>query len=237
MRWDERLEALFAGKPYDVLDAALADSVAKFSLDIQPFRDMVDGMRMDLVKTRYQTFDELYEYCYRVAGTVGLMSVPVMGIDPANKMNEEKIYGAALALGLANQLTNILRDVGEDSGRGRIYVPMEDLERFNISEQEIMLGTLVDSDGNVDSRWKEFMKFQIERARFYFAEAEAGVTQLDKDARWPVWSALILYRQILDAIEENDYNNFTKRAFVPKWKKFLTLPVAYLNAQRPPAQM
>ena len=75
---------------------------------------MVDGMRMDLVKSRYENFDELYEYCYRVAGTVGLMSVPVMGIDPANKMNEEKIYGAALALGLANQLTNILRDVGEE---------------------------------------------------------------------------------------------------------------------------
>jgi len=235
-RWDERLEALFAGKPYDVLDAALSDSIAKFSLDIQPFRDMVDGMRMDLVKSRYETFDELYEYCYRVAGTVGLMSVPVMGIDPANKMNEEKIYGAALALGLANQLTNILRDVGEDAGRGRIYVPTEDLERFNITEAEVMKG-LVDEDGNVDPRWKEFMKFQIERARFYFAEAEAGVTQLDKDARWPVWSALILYRQILDAIEANGYNNFTQRAFVPKWKKFLTLPVAYANAMRPPAQM
>jgi phytoene synthase len=236
-RWDERLEALFAGKPYDVLDAALSDSIAKFSLDIQPFRDMVDGMRMDLVKSRYETFDELYEYCYRVAGTVGLMSVPVMGIDPANKMNEEKIYGAALALGLANQLTNILRDVGEDSGRGRIYVPLEDLERFKITEAEVMNGTLVDEEGKVDSRWKEFMKFQIERARFYFAEAEAGVTQLDKDARWPVWSALILYRQILDAIEANGYDNFTQRAYVPKWKKFMTLPVAYANAMRPPAQM
>jgi len=234
-RWDERLEGLFAGKPYDVLDAALAHSVFKFNLDIQPFRDMVDGMRMDLVKSRYETFDELYEYCYRVAGTVGLMSVPVMGIDPANKMGEDKIYGAALALGLANQLTNILRDVGEDSGRGRIYVPLEDLRRFNITEAEVMKG-LVDEDGNVDERWKEFMKFQIERARFYFAESEAGVTQLDKDARWPVWSALILYRQILDAIEANDYNNFTKRAYVPKWKKLLTLPVAWMSAMRPIAE-
>ena len=75
---------------------------------------MVDGMRMDLVKTRYQTFDELYEYCYRVAGTVGLMSVPVMGVDPNHEDEKDEIYGAALGLGLANQLTNILRDVGEE---------------------------------------------------------------------------------------------------------------------------
>jgi phytoene synthase len=91
----------------------------------QPFRDMVDGMRMDLVKSRYETFDELYEYCYRVAGTVGLMSVPVMGIDPANKMGEDKIYGAALALGLANQLTNILRDVGEEYVPDYLFVSSE----------------------------------------------------------------------------------------------------------------
>lgn len=75
---------------------------------------MVDGMRMDLVKSRYQTFDELYEYCYRVAGTVGLMSVPVMGVDPESQLPVEEVYGAALGLGLANQLTNILRDVGEE---------------------------------------------------------------------------------------------------------------------------
>lgn len=85
-RWEERLEAIFEGRPYDVLDAALTDTISEFPVDIQPFRDMIDGMRMDLVKSRYQTFDELYEYCYRVAGTVALMSVPVMGIDPSYKV-------------------------------------------------------------------------------------------------------------------------------------------------------
>jgi hypothetical protein len=85
-RWEERLEAVFEGRPFDSLDAALADTVAEFPVHIQPFRDMIDGMRMDLVKSRYQTYDELYEYCYRVAGTVALMTTPVMGVDPAYKV-------------------------------------------------------------------------------------------------------------------------------------------------------
>jgi len=230
-RWDDRLEAIFQGKPYDMLDAALSDTVQRFPLDIQPFKDMVDGMRMDLVKSRYQTFDELYEYCYRVAGTVGLMSVPVMGVDPESQLPVEEVYGAALGLGLANQLTNILRDVGEDSSRGRIYVPIEDLRRFNITEAEVMSG-MVNDKGVVDDRWKQFMKFQIKRARAYFQEAEAGALELDKDARWPVISALVLYSQILDSIEANDYNNFTKRAYVPKLKKFATLPMSYMRAMK-----
>lgn len=85
-RWEERLEGIFEGRPYDILDAALTDTVSKFPVHIQPFRDMIDGMRMDLMKSRYETFDELYEYCYRVAGTVGLMTTPIMGIDPSYKV-------------------------------------------------------------------------------------------------------------------------------------------------------
>lgn len=81
-RWEERLENIFAGKPFDNLDAALTDTVNRFPIDIQPFRDMIDGMRMDLVKPRYRTCDELYDYCYKVAGTVALMVMPVMGIAP-----------------------------------------------------------------------------------------------------------------------------------------------------------
>jgi hypothetical protein len=113
-RWESRLEDIFAGRPYDMLDAALSDTVANFPVDIQPFRDMIEGMRMDLRKSRYRTFDELYLYCYCVASTVGLMSVPVMGISPDSRAATETVYKGALALGLANQLTNILRDVGEE---------------------------------------------------------------------------------------------------------------------------
>lgn len=88
--------------------------LTNFGCSLQPFRDMIDGMRMDLVKSQYANFDELYLYCYNVAGTVGLMSVPIMGIDPESKATTQNVYNAALALGIANQLTNILRDVGEE---------------------------------------------------------------------------------------------------------------------------
>ena len=232
-QWEARLEAVFDVRPADVIDAALCDTVSRFPVDIQPFRDMVDGMRMDLVKPRYETFDELYEYCYRVAGTVGLMSMPIMGCDENFEGDLRKVYKAALSLGLANQLTNILRDVGEDViTRNRIYITLEELRRFGIEESEVIKCSLVDAEtGAVDPRWKEFMKFQIARAREVFAEAEAGVNCLHKDARWPVWSALDVYRNILDAIEANDYDNFTQRAYVPKLQKFLMLPAAYSKAQ------
>ncbi|XP_066378739.1 phytoene synthase 1, chloroplastic-like [Miscanthus floridulus] len=219
-RWEKRLEDLFAGRPYDMLDAALSDTISKFPIDIQPFRDMIEGMRSDLSKTRYNNFDELYMYCYYVAGTVGLMSVPVMGIAPESKATTESVYSAALALGIANQLTNILRDVGEDATRGRIYLPQDELAQAGLSDEDIFKGV-------VTNRWRNFMKRQIKRARMFFEEAERGVTELSQASRWPVWASLLLYRQILDDIEANDYNNFTKRAYVGKGKKLLALPVAY----------
>ena len=226
-RWEERLDALFEGKPYDMLDAALADTVQKFPVDIQAFRDMIDGMRMDLVKPRYNSFEELYEYCYRVAGTVGLMTTPVMGIAPQFSNEIEETYSAALALGIANQLTNILRDVGEDTFRNRIYVPLDELEKFGISEEEVMSCSLATPEGGTDERWKNFMKFQIKRARYYFKTAEEGVMKLEENARWPVLSALVLYQQILDSIEKNDYDNFNQRAYVPKLNKLASLPTSY----------
>ncbi|KAL5230969.1 hypothetical protein ABZP36_029745 [Zizania latifolia] len=219
-RWEKRLEDLFAGRPYDMLDAALSDTIRKFPIDIQPFRDMVEGMRSDLRKTRYENFDELYMYCYYVAGTVGLMSVPVMGIAPDSKATTEGVYSAALSLGIANQLTNILRDVGEDARRGRIYLPQDELAEAGLSDEDIF-------NGVVTNKWRSFMKRQIKRARMFFEEAERGVTELSQASRWPVWASLLLYRQILDEIEANDYNNFTRRAYVGKAKKLLALPVAY----------
>lgn len=194
-------------------------------------------MRMDLTKARYATYEELYEYCYRVAGAVGLMTTPVMGVAPAAAADPEPTLRAALALGTANQLTNILRDVGEDAQqRNRVYVPLEDLDRFGIAEAEVVSGSLVkvlaNGKSQVDPRWKRFMAFQIARARACFADAEAGIGSLDADARWPVWSALILYRQILDSIEKNDYDNFTKRAYVTKWRKYASLPAALMKARQ-----
>ncbi|XP_044506023.1 phytoene synthase 2, chloroplastic-like [Mangifera indica] len=226
-RWEERLQDIFDGRPYDMLDAALTDTVFNFPLDIKPFKDMIEGMRMDTRKCRYENFQELYLYCYYVAGTVGLMSVPIMGIAPESAVSTQSIYNAALYLGVGNQLTNILRDVGEDASRGRVYLPQDELAQFGLSDKDVF-------SRKVNDRWREFMKEQIKRARFYFNLAEVGATQLDKASRWPVWSSLLLYRQILDAIEENDYDNLTKRAYVGRTKKFMMLPLAYFKAQSTP---
>ncbi|XP_047971564.1 phytoene synthase 2, chloroplastic-like isoform X1 [Salvia hispanica] len=226
-RWEARLEDIFRGRPFDMLDAALADTVSRFPVDIQPFRDMIEGMRMDLWKSRYQNFDELYLYCYYVAGTVGLMSVPIMGIAPESQAATETVYNNALALGIANQLTNILRDVGEDARRGRIYLPQDELAQAGLTEDDIFAGKVTD-------KWRAFMKKQIQRARKFFDDAENGVKELSSASRWPVWASLLLYRQILDEIEANGYNNFTRRAYVGKPQKILALPLAYAKALVPP---
>ncbi|KAJ1388001.1 Trans-Isoprenyl Diphosphate Synthase, head-to-head [Sesbania bispinosa] len=229
-RWEQRLTDVFEGRPYDMYDAALSHTVSKYPVDIQPFKDMIEGMRMDLRKSRYQNFDELYLYCYYVAGTVGLMSVPVMGIAPESKATTESIYNAALALGIANQLTNILRDVGEDARRGRVYLPQDELAQAGLSDDDIFRGRVTD-------KWRNFMKGQIQRARMFFDEAEKGVAELNSASRWPVFASLLLYRQILDSIEANDYNNFTKRAYVGKVKKLLSLPSAYGMAHLGPKRL
>lgn len=230
-QWERHLESTFAGHPIDHPDVALVDTLQRFPVDIQPFRDMIAGQRMDLYRNRYETFEELNLYCYRVAGTVGLMSTVVMGVDPSRGTapwdREKGVHNPAeeaIALGIANQLTNILRDVGEDARRGRIYIPLEDLALFNYTEQDLF-------DGVVDDRWCELMRFQIQRARKFYAQAEKGITCLNPDARWPVWSALMLYRQILDVIERNHYDVFRQRAYVSGHRKLLCLPVAWLRAK------
>lgn len=229
-RWEAQLESIFAGCPVDDEDVALVDTLEQFPLDIQPFRDMIAGQRMDLHQSRYQTFEELELYCYRVAGTVGLMSTTVMGVDtavytaPWHRPETLDPTQQAIALGIANQLTNILRDVGEDARRGRIYLPLDDLAAFNYSEADLMAGV-------VDDRWRALMAFQIERARQFYTEAESGISLLSDDARWPVWSALALYRKILDVIEENNYDVFNQRAYVPSLRKLLTLPGTLLKAR------
>ncbi|MFH7241715.1 MAG: 15-cis-phytoene synthase CrtB [Spirulina sp.] len=229
-RWEAQLESVFAGCPVDDEDVALVDTLEKFPLDIQPFRDMIAGQRMDLHRNRYETFQDLELYCYRVAGTVGLMSTTVMGVDsdqftaPWHPQEPIDPTPQAVALGIANQLTNILRDVGEDARRGRIYLPLEDLAQFHYTEADLMAGV-------VDDRWRALMAFEIDRARHYYAEAEAGISLLSPDARWPVWAALDLYRQILDVIEENGYDVFSRRAYVPSLRKLMTLPGALLKAE------
>jgi len=229
--WQENLESIFVGHPIENVDVALVDALGRFPLEIQPFRDMIAGQRMDLYRNRYETFEELNLYCYRVAGTVGIMSAAVMGTDVGRQtapwaVNREPVnpIEEAIALGIANQLTNILRDVGEDARRGRIYIPLEELALFDYTEEDLF-------NGVVDGRWRALMQFQIQRARKTFAQAEQGISFLSRDARFPVWTALMLYRQILDVIERNQYDVFRKRAYVSGPRKLLSLPLARLRAE------
>ena len=223
--WEEKTKNVFKGNIKSELDSVLLDTIEKYPQSIQPYLDMIDGQRMDLNKFRYKDFDELKLYCYRVAGTVGLMTQNVMGIDsaytsaPWSAMPDPS--EAAIALGIANQLTNILRDVGEDRQRGRIYLPQADIEKFNYSEEELL-------QGKINKQWKALMNFQLTRAREWFQKSEDGIKWLSSDARRPVWTPLRLYRGILDSIERLDYDVFNNRAFVKNSVKALEIPISFL---------
>jgi len=223
--WEENTKNIFKGIVKTDLDAVLADTLEKYPQTIDPYLDMIAGQRMDLTKFRYKNFDELKLYCYRVAGTVGLMTQNVMGIDTfykeASWIEVPDISEAAIALGIANQLTNILRDVGEDRQRGRIYLPQDEIKNFGYSEEELLLG-------EINTQWKNLMAFQLTRAREWFKSSEEGIKWLSADARWPVWTSLRLYRKILDSIENLDYDVFNNRAYVNKTIKAFEIPISFL---------
>jgi len=223
--WEENTKNVFKGNIKSELDSVLLDTIEKYPQSIQPYLDMIDGQRMDLNKFRYKDFDELKLYCYRVAGTVGLMTQKVMGNDSAYTSapwsSMPAPSEAAIALGIANQLTNILRDVGEDRHRGRIYLPQADIEKFNYSEEELL-------KGEINNQWKALMNFQLTRARDWFKKSEDGIKWLSSDARWPVWTSLRLYRGILDSIERLDYDVFNNRAFVKNSVKAFEIPISFL---------
>lgn len=226
--WEMRLERLFdRGDVVDVLDLPLLDCKVKFpKLPITPFSDMIRGMLMDipeLGQERYETWDELHLYCYRVAGTVGLMSMPVFGCAPG--YTDEMAKEPALSLGVAFQITNILRDVGEDAvKRGRIYLPRRDMAKFGVSEQQIF-------DQVVDENFINLMKYEIARARMYYSRALRGVPMLRPESRLPVQLSCDAYGKILDKIEENNYDSLTQRAYVGKWEKLAGIPASWYRTQ------
>ena len=221
--WTNRLDRIWEGKPEDLFDYAMVDTVKKYpDLTVEPFRDMIKGMIMDvpgLGQERYNNFEELYTYCYRVAGTVGLMTMPILGT--AKGYTAEQATEPAIALGIGFQLTNILRDVGEDLERGRIYLPQDEMRQYGITEDDLFKCKMT-------PQYIEFMKFQIQRARDYYALARKGVKMLNPKGRFAVQASLDLYSRILDVIERNNYDNFRKRAFTTKFEKLSILPQSLL---------
>jgi len=202
----------------DLVALAWADTRLRFDIPRQYAEQLLDGVERDLVQTRYATFDELADYCYAVASTVGLMTMHIVGYAG----NEAIPY--AVKLGVALQLTNILRDVGEDWRNGRLYLPQDELEQFGLTEEDI-------EKGQVDDRWRDFMRFQIERARHLYEEALPGVSLLGKSGRFAVRAAAELYRAILDDIEVNDYDVFTRRAHISNRQKLALLPGIWQRAR------
>ena len=181
--------------------------------------ELVQGVLMDTTVKRYETFDELYVYCYRVASTVGLMSSEILGY------SDKIALEYAEAMGIAMQLTNILRDVKEDASIGRIYLPQEDLRKFGVSEDQIFAC-------RIDDNFIRLMKFEIERARSFYERGERGIGLLEKDSRFTVLLASRVYSKILEQIERQRYDVFARRAHTSKTQKFISIPKIWLEANR-----
>ena len=168
--------------------------------------DLLNGVAMDVQQTRYKTFDELSLFCYRVAAVVGLMMTHVLGY------KDDRAFSYAKQLGIAMQLTNILRDVKEDKQMGRLYIPQADLAEFGVTEQDIF-------NEKMNPQLRALMKFQVERADQYYTEAIPGIALLKTESQYAIYSAARIYRGILRKIEDRDYNPFLSRVFVSSTQK------------------
>ncbi len=178
---------------------AFADVVRRYKIPLRYPLEFLDAMRMDLERARYANFEELQTYTWGSASVVGIMMCYILGATASKALH----YAATM--GLAMQLTNFLRDVGEDWQRGRVYLPQDELARFGIRERQI-------AQGVVDERWRRLMQFQIDRCRALYAQAEQGIGLLPRRVQYPVLLGGRLYARILNAIERNRYDVFRHRA-------------------------
>lgn len=190
---------------------AWADTRRRYQIPRRYAEQLLDGVGRDLDQKRYQTFPELATYAYGVASTVGLMSMHIVGF------SGPEAIPYAIKLGVALQLTNILRDVGEDWRAGRVYLPLQELADFGLGEADL-------AAGEVSKSWREFMQFQIERNRHLYREAWPGIALLAPQGRFAVGAAGELYQAILEDIEAHDYDVFSYRAHQGAWGKLSRLP-------------
>jgi 15-cis-phytoene synthase len=209
--WRGLAQGVLHPRPDDLVGQAWVDTRSRYHIPALYALQLIDGVSRDLGAVRYQTFDDLTTYCYGVASTVGLMSMYIVGF----KTTEAVPY--AIKLGVALQMTNILRDVGEDFGNGRIYLPQEDLKAYNIIESDL-------ASGQVTPQWREFMKFQIFRTRQLYKEAATGIKFLERDGKMSIGAASDFYQGILETIEANDYDVFSRRASLSAWGKLSRIP-------------
>jgi phytoene synthase len=203
----------------ELVAVAWADARSRFDVPVRYVEQLLDGVARDTVQTRYETFDDLAAYSYGVASTVGLMSMHIIGF------GGEEAVPYAIKLGVALQVTNILRDVAEDWRNGRLYLPQEELRSFGVSEEEIGAGA-------VTPAWRNLMRFQIERNRRLYDEAWPGISMLSRDGRLAIAAAADLYRGILVDIERHDYDTFSRRAYVNNVRKVGMLPSIWSRSRK-----
>jgi len=196
--WREELDYCYAQKPRHPISQALADTVQRFPIKREHLAGIIDGVEMDLHRTRYQTFAELHDYCYHVACLVGLVCIEIFGYQ--NPQTQDY----AVNLGLALQLTNILRDVGEDAQRDRIYLPAEDLAACGYTEQELGAGVY-------NEAFLRLMHFEAERARQYYRQAEANLAREDRRRLASAEAMHLIYRRLLDEIVARQFRVFETR--------------------------
>ena len=213
----EVLQGLKTGQSSDLVGRALIDTVQRFDIPHQHFVDFLHSMEMDLTVTEYQTFEDLYEYVYGSAAVIGLQMVPILGGDTVNSLK------AAKDLGVAFQLANFIRDVGEDLERGRVYLPLQELAEHGVTRQMLEARKLTPEIISA-------LKFQIARVRQLQKDAEPGIALLDKTSQPCIRAASELYCGIVDEVEKIGYDIFNKRAKTSTARRARVALAAYISA-------
>jgi phytoene synthase len=209
---DRALSGRFGEHP---LWPAFHDTVARYRIPHRFFHEMIDGITSDLEPRQMQTFEELYQYCYRVASVVGLTIIHIFGFESTRALL------LAEKCGIAFQLTNILRDVREDAALGRVYLPHEDLARFGITVEQL-------SSGAEDENFRDLMRFEAERARQYYSESEALTEFIHKRSRPSLWALRAIYLRLLSRLEAENFEVLSRRINVPTHTKIGLLLQAFL---------
>jgi phytoene synthase len=204
--WRAEVANLFAGRPQHPVTKALAPHTQAYAISSEKLNDIIDGMEMDLTQTRYLDWIGLERYCYRVAGVVGLLAASIFGY------RDPRTLDYAKDLGIAFQLTNIIRDVGEDARKNRIYVPMEDLKRFNVPASDIL-------NARQSDEFRALMEFEAERARGFYDKAMGALPAADRRAQRPGLIMAAIYRALLEEIQREGFQVLKQRTSLTPLRK------------------
>lgn len=211
--WSAAFVAGLRGRPTDdPLLPAVLHTIQVFDIDLEDFRKFLDSMAMDLTVTSYATYDDLLGYMEGSAAVIGTMMLPIL--ESADRAAARE---PARQLGLAFQLTNFIRDVGEDLSRGRVYLPQEDLDRFGVTHTDLRAALTARTSSTAI---KELIRYQVGRARQHYAAAAPGIPMLAPSSQSCMWAAFRLYGGILDEVEAQDCDVFVRRATVPRRRRF-----------------